>query len=398
MHSLDISSLDINSLLWQPEQLAGESRQAYEAFRVYREMPATKRSLQAVAKRVRKSRSLIERWSAKHHWADRIRNRKDRVASERIRADEAERQKIRKSNWDIATLYAATYLEGVSALLKRIPDLEGYAERLPAPRLFPFIVRLFRASRSVTRAQIKLIEHIRSEGAGLTYANVNPEPSGAEEELGEPDLKPVMVTVEECACKYRHFPQLDQWPCESAKAYRAFTLHCGLGTSRSIRRTAEQSNLHRSQIQRWAKRYMWDFRIREYEHDLRSRLGDPELCPELKKHFRTLKLQFAEAEALQAILTRVTNVCIRRLPEVEQLDLFDLIKLMLKWATVMCEMQDEMRHVTAFFDGAELKRPQFFDGVEMKRSRNDWIFEISEKAPDFSRVNEILAYCRALPN
>ena len=49
MHSLDISSLDINSLLWQPEQLAGESRQAYEAFRVYREMPATKRSLQAVA-------------------------------------------------------------------------------------------------------------------------------------------------------------------------------------------------------------------------------------------------------------------------------------------------------------------------------------------------------------
>ena len=118
----------------------------------------------------------------------------------------------------------------------------------------------------------------------------------------------------------------------------------------------------------------------------------------MKKHFRTLKLQFAEAEALQAILTRVTNVCIRRLPEVEQLDLFDLIKLMLKWATVMCEMQDEMRHVTAFFDGAELKRPQFFDGVEMKRSRNDWIFEISEKAPDFSRVNEILAYCRALPN
>src|SRR5437870_9086925 len=195
-----------------------------------------------------------------------------------------------------------------------------------------------------------------------------------------------MVTVEECACKYRQFPQLDQWPCESAKAYRAFTLHCGLGTSRSIRRTAEQSNLHRSQIQRWAKRYMWDFRIREYEHDLRSRLGDPELCPELKKHFRTLKLQFAEAEALQAILTRVTNVCIRRLPEVEQLDLFDLIKLTLKCTTVMCEIHDEMRRVADFFDGTKMKGAPYFDGLKMRRSRDQFIIEDLETPPDFKRV------------
>ena len=56
--------------LWERQD--GESGKAYEAFGVYRDMGAT-RTVSAVARQLRKSRALIDRWKRQWHWAERAR-------------------------------------------------------------------------------------------------------------------------------------------------------------------------------------------------------------------------------------------------------------------------------------------------------------------------------------
>jgi hypothetical protein len=52
---------------WQPS----ESRPAYQAFSLYRDMPPDQRSYTAVAQGLAKSRTLISRWGAKWNWQER---------------------------------------------------------------------------------------------------------------------------------------------------------------------------------------------------------------------------------------------------------------------------------------------------------------------------------------
>jgi hypothetical protein len=53
------------------EQQAKETAKAFEAFKLYLDLgPA--RSLAAVARKLGKSEGLIERWSRRHHWGERI--------------------------------------------------------------------------------------------------------------------------------------------------------------------------------------------------------------------------------------------------------------------------------------------------------------------------------------
>lgn len=54
------------------EQQPGESAPAYQAFAAYRDMPATERSVRAVAQKFDKSRTLIGRWSSNHKWVERV--------------------------------------------------------------------------------------------------------------------------------------------------------------------------------------------------------------------------------------------------------------------------------------------------------------------------------------
>jgi hypothetical protein len=49
------------------ERLPGESKEAFQAFAIYRDMGA-ERSLAKVAKQLGKSTQLVERWSARDHW------------------------------------------------------------------------------------------------------------------------------------------------------------------------------------------------------------------------------------------------------------------------------------------------------------------------------------------
>lgn len=56
--------------LWGRQE--GESGKAYEAFGVYRDMGAG-RTVSAVARQLRKSRALIDRWKRQWNWAERAR-------------------------------------------------------------------------------------------------------------------------------------------------------------------------------------------------------------------------------------------------------------------------------------------------------------------------------------
>jgi hypothetical protein len=52
-------------------RLRKESDQAFEAFRVYLQMDPVQRSLRGVAQHLGRHVSLLERWSAAHHWGRR---------------------------------------------------------------------------------------------------------------------------------------------------------------------------------------------------------------------------------------------------------------------------------------------------------------------------------------
>jgi hypothetical protein len=54
-------------------QLPGESIKAYQAFVTYRNLEPKERSLQRVGSELGKSRGLIERWSSRWDWVERVR-------------------------------------------------------------------------------------------------------------------------------------------------------------------------------------------------------------------------------------------------------------------------------------------------------------------------------------
>ncbi len=56
------------------EMQPGETPKAFEAFVLYRDMPACgeKRSMNVVAKKLEKSGTVIHRWSSKYKWTERV--------------------------------------------------------------------------------------------------------------------------------------------------------------------------------------------------------------------------------------------------------------------------------------------------------------------------------------
>ena len=80
------------------DRMKGESRQAYQAFRVYLRLGPLNRSLAATGRELGKSTTLMSRWSARWSWVARV-DAYDHAAQ--IREDEAilkerEREAVRE--------------------------------------------------------------------------------------------------------------------------------------------------------------------------------------------------------------------------------------------------------------------------------------------------------------
>jgi prophage DNA circulation protein len=111
-----------------PEQLPNESAKAYAAFVAYAEM-GSQRSLEKVCQRYAKSIPVLKRWSAQHHWQERVRQYDAAVLEEHNAALRAKRnQEIERLRQD-ALLDAKTLRQlgrGLSARLgETIKDMKA---------------------------------------------------------------------------------------------------------------------------------------------------------------------------------------------------------------------------------------------------------------------------------
>jgi hypothetical protein len=78
----------VRELAWN--RLSAESAVAFAAFKIYRDMNPLRRSLRAVADRLRRNLSLIERWSSRHAWVQRTRAWEDERHRIETQAQEVE--------------------------------------------------------------------------------------------------------------------------------------------------------------------------------------------------------------------------------------------------------------------------------------------------------------------
>lgn len=83
------------------ERQERESKQAFEAFTVYRNMGIT-RSLKEVANQLGKHRSLIERWSKENGWVERVQSFDDEMDRKAILKNEQERKEMIVKHTEIA--------------------------------------------------------------------------------------------------------------------------------------------------------------------------------------------------------------------------------------------------------------------------------------------------------
>lgn len=77
--------------LW--ERQTGESSVAYEAFKEYRDMPG-KRSVTAVAKKLKKSNTLMYRWEIKWFWQERAQAYDNKIEREKLAKKIKERDEM----------------------------------------------------------------------------------------------------------------------------------------------------------------------------------------------------------------------------------------------------------------------------------------------------------------
>lgn len=97
------------------ERQKGESAQAYEAFSVYLGMGA-ERSTRAVARKLGKSASLIQRWSSDKEWQERVRAYDNDVEREARKKAVADRKAMTERHIGIAMQLQKKALEALGSL------------------------------------------------------------------------------------------------------------------------------------------------------------------------------------------------------------------------------------------------------------------------------------------
>ena len=127
------------------DRCKGETRKAYEAFLCYRDMGDSRR-LVDVGEKLGKSEALMERWSFKWGWVDRVAAYEEGVRAEaehrlfEAQVDEqlaaiAETLRQSKLRLQAADGVTAAVSQTLAQFLKTASDLE----KLPASKLIPFL-------------------------------------------------------------------------------------------------------------------------------------------------------------------------------------------------------------------------------------------------------------------
>lgn len=143
------------------ERQAGESEEAYAAFKLYRDA-GEKRSSIAVGKRLGKSGTIISRWCAANRWVERARAYDNALEREAYDVTVAE---IREMNRKQAKLGAALQLKAIQALQKL--DIS----KMPPKTIVEFLAKGAEIERRARMSDIALMESKEKESMESRYAD-----------------------------------------------------------------------------------------------------------------------------------------------------------------------------------------------------------------------------------
>lgn len=136
------------------ERLHDESAKAFQAFALYRDLGPRERSLRRVAAELGRDRSLIERWSVRHRW-------QDRVAAYDAEEDRRKLARRWKDIEEMSERHAKLALAVQAKLARRLENLDPMEL---APR---DLVQLLDTAVRVERLAFGVgTEHLRHEVAG----------------------------------------------------------------------------------------------------------------------------------------------------------------------------------------------------------------------------------------
>jgi hypothetical protein len=100
------------------ERRKGESDRAWEAFRIYSELPPGDRTCANVARAMGRSTGMVQQWSGTHKWDDRIRQRDVYLERIRLENDIKAQEKLR-SRWLARLEHEAELLYNQARLIRR---------------------------------------------------------------------------------------------------------------------------------------------------------------------------------------------------------------------------------------------------------------------------------------
>lgn len=143
------------------ERQAGESEEAYAAFKLYRDA-GEKRSSIAVGKQLGKSGTIISRWCSTYRWVERARAYDNSLEREAYNATVAE---IREMNRKQAKLGAALQMKAIQALQKMDVD------KMNPKAIIEFLAKGAEIERRARMADIALQESKTKESMESRYAD-----------------------------------------------------------------------------------------------------------------------------------------------------------------------------------------------------------------------------------
>jgi hypothetical protein len=111
------------------EQQENESAKAFAAFSLYLSL-GEQRSLESVSQKLGKSKALMERWSKRHHWSERVQAHGAHMATVEREATEAltreksvewakRKQEIREREWEMHEKCLAAARRALTAFMER---------------------------------------------------------------------------------------------------------------------------------------------------------------------------------------------------------------------------------------------------------------------------------------